>query len=157
MRFAVFSDSHGNAANLRKIIHYCRANYAVDKFVFLGDGIGDMYDLIGEGLLRYEDVLLVKGNCDRTVSDEEELLFTHEDTRILICHGHRYGVKTTLDYLAKRAHERGAGIALYGHTHIQNIEEKDGVYFVNPGSASTDPNFTILEVDKGRHYAVPII
>lgn len=156
MLFAVFSDSHGNKDNLKRIISYCKSNYEIDRFIYLGDGLQDIYDLIGENVLSYDNTIMVRGNCDLFSTEEEELLIEFEDVKILVCHGHRYGVKHTLEQVTKHAHQLGAKIVLYGHTHIQNIEQSEGIYAINPGASSVQPGFIILEVEKGKFYAVPI-
>ena len=156
MLFAVFSDSHGNKENLKRIISYCKSNYKIDKFIYLGDGLQDIYDLIRDNVLSYENTVMVRGNCDLFSTDEDEVLLEFEDVRIVVCHGHLFGVKHTLDHLIKHAHQLGAKVVLHGHTHIQNIEQRDGIYVINPGASSVQPDFIILEVEKGRFYAVPI-
>ena len=40
-----------------------------------------------------------------------------EGHRILLTHGHRYGVKNGLGGLLNRAAQEGADIVLFGHTH----------------------------------------
>ena len=44
--------------------------------------------------------------------------------RILLEHGHRLGVKTGYDRIVAKAKENGCDIALYGHTHVPEIEEQ---------------------------------
>ena len=65
-----------------------------------------------------------------------EQLIELENKKILMTHGHEYGVKSSLLNLNYRAKELGADIALYGHSHIAAIEKHDGIWFVNPGSVS---------------------
>jgi len=57
-----------------------------------------------------------------------------ESLKLFYCHGHKYGVKSCLDSLAREAKRRDADIALYGHTHNALISEIDGVTLINPGS-----------------------
>ena len=57
-----------------------------------------------------------------------------EKVKILITHGDRYGVKSSLYSLFLRAKELGVNLVFYGHTHNADIIEKDGIYLVNPGA-----------------------
>jgi len=68
--------------------------------------------------------------------------------KILCCHGHKYGVKSTLTRLAAHAKELGCDVALYGHTHRANSEIVDGVLCLNPGSLGSysDPSYLYLVV-----------
>ena len=43
-------------------------------------------------------------------------------------------MKKTLYNLECAARDRKADIALYGHTHQAEIEYRDGLYLMNPGS-----------------------
>ena len=49
--------------------------------------------------------------------------------------------------LKYKALEFGANIVLYGHTHIGKIDFKEGIWFINPGSAS-------LPRDIGKSFAI---
>ena len=48
---------------------------------------------------------------------------------------HLFGVKRELTALADAARERGAQLALFGHTHVQCLETIGGVTLLNPGAA----------------------
>ena len=70
-----------------------------------------------------------------------------------ITHGHIYGVDGgRLDSLVYAAQERGAKLALYGHTHRAWYEELGGVQTLNPGTAGKgrELSFALLRVfDNG--------
>jgi putative phosphoesterase len=79
----------------------------------------------------------VRGNCDigfEGYSFEESVTF--EGVRILLCHGHQYGVKGGIGALLSSAIRDGYRIALFGHTHIpfESYDAQSGVYLFNPGS-----------------------
>ena len=76
----------------------------------------------------------VRGNCDfdSLLPWEEEL--SVEGKKIFFTHGYTYQVKMTLYNLECAARDRKADIALYGHTHQAEIEYRDGLYLMNPGS-----------------------
>jgi len=71
----------------------------------------------------------------------------------MFTHGHNYKVKYSTDELENKARSLGAKIALYGHTHVSNIEYKDGLYIVNPGTVAS----SYLVIDITAKDIVPII
>jgi len=128
----VISDTHGNKAFFGKLKPLFAEN---DYIVHLGDGANDMLEVYRE----YPDkVYVCNGNCDfygsRIAMDEWNI--DVEGHTVLMCHGHKYGVKASLDGLALKAKECGADIALYGHTHIAAQNEIGGVTLINPGALS---------------------
>jgi len=133
MRILVISDSHKRYSRVDKII---RANPTATNIFFLGDVVSDVEDLIYE----YSDrnFYIVSGNCDFYSTYKSFDIITIENKKILYCHGHTFGVKSgSTGSLKKYAIENGCDIALYGHTHIANIEYDNGLYVVNPGSVSS--------------------
>ncbi len=130
MRILVISDTHGNSHNAEKAIEML----CPDKVIFLGDGEREMENLS----YLYKDIqfYMVAGNCDflsqlRTVDS-----MTVCGKRIMFTHGHPYGVKGGTGTLEKTARENGYDIVLYGHTHIPENRYDNGLYIINPGSAS---------------------
>lgn len=59
-----------------------------------------------------------------------------ENILYLAVHGHKYGVKRSLETLKAAARKKGADILLYGHTHERFCSYEDGLYIMNPGSTS---------------------
>ena len=52
--------------------------------------------------------------------------------------------------LLEAAHENGADIVLYGHTHIPRAERLDGIWFLCPGSIR-EGSYGIVDItDKGE-------
>ncbi len=143
-KLVVLSDTHGNKNVAQQIYGLANDN---DYVVHLGDGATDMRELRA---LFPEKVYACAGNCDlfTPLPDEGELEV--EQVRILYCHGHRYGVKTSLDILAHVARLRDCQLVLYGHTHEARIDEIDGVMLVNPGSMRFAPG-------KGGSYCYLVI
>ncbi len=131
----VLSDSHGRRGVIEKLSPlFAENNY----IVHLGDGYSDMREVTEQ----YPDkVYAVKGNCDfsRGIG---ELVIDVEGVKMLLCHGHAYGVKSGIGKLVLRAKELDCAVALYGHTHRAEIEEEDGVLCINPGSAGAHCNPT---------------
>jgi putative phosphoesterase len=118
---------------------------------------GDSRDEIDEIRMEFPDkqYYCVKGNCDfgSMIPLTEE--FTLEGVRFLACHGHMYNVKYGLMNLLLAAKERQADIALFGHTHRQNLTENWGVTLLNPGSAGRGwyPGYAVLTIRDGRFKA----
>ena len=137
--YLVFSDAHGDSLSMEKVI---ASHKDIKDVLFLGDGISAMLSLS----VKFSDIrfLAVKGNCDvlsfcsmgECFATEE--VIEAEGHRILLTHGHKQGVKSSLVPLATRAVELGCDIALFGHTHTYT-ERYETVYnttvsLFNPGS-----------------------
>ena len=139
--FVVLSDSHGRKKNVEKLLPLFAEN---DYVVHLGDGSSDMRDFFRD---NPDKTYVMKGNCDFSYG-LEEIVIEAENVRIFCCHGHKYGVKSTLARLAARAKELDCSVALYGHTHRADITQQDGVLLVNPGSVGdyASPSYCYLVV-----------
>lgn len=163
MRIAVLSDTHGSISAIDRCI--LRAGDA-DCFLHLGDLVRDA---------RYikektgKPVYSVYGNCDGgcgLACPEEifpipekapaaERVITINGVRIFICHGHNYEVDLAPFTLSYRARELDCAAALYGHTHIANLEAYGGLLILNPGSpsrprAGRKPSFAIMQIIDGK-------
>ena len=139
MKYLILSDSHGNIKNLEFAIK----NSHYDKVLFLGDGLKD--------LKYFKDIQIeaVKGNCDYFIDHEEVKVLADGKHKIFLTHGHRYGVKYTLDDLVRKAKEINADIVCFGHTHKFTEIEKDGILLVNPGSIGSGKpcSFAIMTIN----------
>ena len=135
MRLLVFSDSHGSVNMLDRAL---RAEKKTTHVFFLGDVTDDIEELIPE----YKDKIFhtVSGNCDFFKKYPTFDTVKVGDVNIFMAHGHTFEVNYGTDKLLQAAKTQGAQIALYGHTHINSIEYKDGVYIINPGSVSRSRN-----------------
>ena len=145
----VFSDSHGNEDNMIRAVERERP-FTLDAIVHLGDGWRD-----AEALHRlYPRIPLeqVPGNCDLGRFEERERVVFFGDCRVLLCHGHTLGVKSSLLRASYEARERGAQALLYGHTHIPHIDYHDGLWLVNPGSIGDHrrPSYGVLTVEGDK-------
>lgn len=130
MKLLLVSDSHGSNAYLTKLIEQMQQEGGLDAVLHAGDGAADA-DLLNV----IAPVHKVRGNCDphlRYVAQEQTLRFGL--SVIYLSHGNLHRVKRTLDLLAAAAGDAGAGIAVYGHTHRQQIDLMDRIYLVNPGA-----------------------
>lgn len=134
MRIIVMSDSHGSYYPIEEII---QRNRTADLFIHLGDGEKEL----DKAVIKYPDINVfhVKGNCDLGSFSTDMLCLNLEyGHKLIAVHGHNHGVayEHTLSTLKKTAAENNADIILYGHTHERYCKYEDGIYILNPGSAS---------------------
>ncbi len=145
MKIIVLSDTHRSLRDSCEIIDACR--HGCDLVIHLGDVVGDLENL----KMTYPDLSFigVSGNNDFVSHGyERELILDLDGVRTVICHGHEYGVKRSLDQLLWRAMAKNAALALFGHTHEPEKITKDGVTLFNPGAASFG-QFGIIHIEKG--------
>ena len=130
-RVGVFSDSHGDREALDNLLE--RMGH-IDAACFLGDISSDAMHLRDRlSRMPHQPVLYaVRGNNDLASMLPDDLLVELGGKRIHMEHGHRCPSLMTLAYRAK---DRGADIALFGHTHEPLCEQAYGVLLLNPGSA----------------------
>ncbi|HIZ65368.1 MAG TPA: metallophosphoesterase [Candidatus Blautia pullicola] len=156
MKILIVSDTHGHEKNLETVIE---KTGPVDLFIHLGD-IEGHEDYI-EALAGCP-VHMVSGNNDffSELPREEELQLGRY--RVLITHGHYYGVSVGTSRLKEEAASRNIDIVMYGHTHRPEIDREEEVTVVNPGSLSyprqwgRKPSYLIMELDKEgeAHYTI---
>ena len=150
MKILVFSDTHGDVEAMREILSRNRAD--TDLVIHLGDHLKDLQALMLDFPLIAS--LGVLGNCDFASMHPGfrfEGTFTAEKRRIFYTHGHKYSVKSGLEYIVSNAKFNGADIVLYGHTHVSLIKEVNGVIVINPGSLALPRD------DKRPSYAILVI
>ena len=142
MTFLLFSDSHGSLGAMKTAAE----EEPHDRILFLGDTERDIDDF--QNAHPNEAVCKVAGNNDFTWrQDALEKTLTAGAYKILCCHGHRYHVKTSYDALRHAAREKNCRIALFGHTHRQFAEDRDGVLLLNPGSAGYRGEYAVLIIN----------
>lgn len=129
-KILILSDTHGATHTLRTILQKEKDS---DAIIFLGDGASDLR-VVEEELPR-TPVYAVRGNCDMGSYLPPDGLIAFEGILIYYTHGHLYNVKCTLDDLTQAAKERGADIALFGHTHRPILKNVPDLVLFNPGSA----------------------
>lgn len=132
MKILVFSDSHGNIINIKKVIEKINSN--IEAVIHLGDNISDAYEI--EMLYPKIKLYSVLGNCDFNEFGEDEQIIDINNKKIFISHGHRYNVYEGSKYLYERAKQLNADICLFGHTHRPYINKDSDIIIMNPGSIS---------------------
>jgi predicted phosphodiesterase len=113
-------------------------------------------------------LFVVEGNCDywyrgyTDLKSEKEILINLGGKRIMMVHGHEYGVKSGIARIVKAAAEKNVDIVLFGHTHQvlekylpageteYGFELEKSLWLFNPGAAE-ESCFGCVEIDaNGR-------
>ena len=142
------SDSHGAADSLRWVLTHEKA----DALIYLGDGLRDLdeaMDAKPKGMRVYR----VRGNCDFGYPDEPvQALCAFGGVLFFYTHGHHYGVKMGSERLAESAGERGADVALFGHTHRRELVRGVGTAATvfNPGSLRDGGSYGVITIENGK-------
>lgn len=145
MKLLVFSDSHGSRDRMYEVT----AREAPDAIFHLGDGWRDAEALHA----KFPEIPLyqVPGNCDYRSQAKPELLVTLQDKRILLCHGHTYGVKDSLMLAGDAAERMELDAFLFGHTHRPLVSKRGGTLFLNPGSIGDfHPFYGLITIQDGK-------
>lgn len=149
MKLLAASDTHGNTAQLRRMLEL---EPDAQALLFLGDGLRDLAKLSEKytGLRIYA----VRGNCDYSCFEPAEGLAAFDGLLFFYTHGHGYEVKWTLTPLKTAARQRGAEVVLFGHTHMPHYEYENGLYVFNPGSLGNPragrPSYGVITKEKGK-------
>ncbi len=149
MRIIVVSDTHGNLKTAIELFDRALKNGPVDCIIHCGDYYSDgvklseLYDRIAYA---------VHGNCDGGWGEEFEKVETPAGS-ILVIHGHNEDVNYSLDGAAALARREGCAMVCYGHTHLAEFREHNGILFLNPGSTvkplgADGPSAAVLTADE---------
>ncbi|MBQ9152082.1 MAG: metallophosphoesterase family protein [Clostridia bacterium] len=167
MTLLILSDSHGRPDHVAEVIRRTRP----DGILFAGDGLRDLsYDLPAPAGAC--PLWAVRGNCDwmtaplviggAVIEPSDEELVTVEGIRILLMHGHKYGVKSGLGTAIAHAVRCDADVLVFGHTHtpIELHLSPDRTYdfpvtkpltVFNPGSlGDRNASFGTLTIRNGQ-------
>ncbi len=148
MKILVLSDSHGDANAARLAVEKERPR----MIFFLGDGWRDSDAFIE----AFPDTPLfrVPGNCDyfQAQKNAPEQIIAVEGFRIMICHGHTYGVKQGFWEAEQAAKRENLDAFLFGHTHDSLIRRRGKTLYFNPGSIGMGfpPTYGILNAERGK-------
>ena len=152
-RIAVVSDSHANF----RYVGAMRARLGkIDWLLHAGDHFQDAERVARNLGVEPSCVRAVVGNCDYPHVQPAEQMIDMDGMRILMTHGHLFGVKDSYHRVYYRARELGARVAVFGHTHLPVLKDDGLVLLLNPGSASRPrlpgepPSCALLEVIEGQ-------
>ncbi len=149
MKIVVISDTHGR---YRALYSPILLHDKADAYIHLGDGEEEVKRLLREFPDIADRFHCVRGNCDHSSElPETKIIDIAHGHRIFATHGHRYAVNYTVDVLLASARENNCDIALFGHTHTRYANYVNGLYVLNPGSASRPrdgwaPSYALIDV-----------
>lgn len=148
MKVLIVSDTHGKNHCLIDTINRVGS---IDLLIHLGDFEN------GEDYIRTMapcPVEFVSGNNDFFNGLPKDKLIQIGKYRVLMTHGHRYGVNFSTAVIIEAAKKQQADIVMFGHTHVPLIDMTGSVWAVNPGSLAFPrqsgrvPTFMIMELDS---------
>lgn len=142
MRVILLSDSHGAVGRLSTILTVAEQEGPIDALIHLGDGYWDLRELKTDLPPLYQ----AAGNCDPFRSDTLNIV-TLSGAKLLLTHGHRQHVQEGLDDLLELAVEEECHAALFGHTHVQKMEWRNGILLLNPGAAQGG-KYAVLRISR---------
>lgn len=145
MKLLVFSDSHRSLQGMRHAVELEQPDYVIH----LGDLEQDAQLLSQE----YPQLAVagVPGNCDGFVFSPLQKLVTYGQTRILMSHGHIWGVKGGYGGAIAAAQKCDAHILLFGHTHVPYCEQlESGLWVMNPGSIRDSGSYGVIDLSHSR-------
>lgn len=122
-KIGLISDTHGRLPRAVKDIFK-----DVNAIIHAGD-VGST--LVMRELEELAPVTAVRGNCDFGIT----AAFL-EDVELLDAAGHKIAVMHGFSQSKTFVNKGFSGIIVFGHTHNPQKFERDGIVFINPGSAS---------------------
>ena len=133
MKLLILSDTHRSLGFAYDAIE----KEHPDAVVHLGDHLTDAEDL--SFACQEPDFYYVPGNCDYAPAVPQSLTLELDGVRIFVT------------ALAGAAKDAGARLALFGHTHIQHLEERGGITLLNPGTAGRfgHSGYAVVEIKDG--------
>ena len=149
MKILIVSDSHGRCYYLERAYNRVKP---IDLLIHLGDLEGDQEYIraIAECPVEF-----VSGNNDYFTNIPREKVIDVGKYKVMLTHGHRYGVNAGVDHLKYIASLNKADIVMFGHTHQPLIDLKDDtIWAINPGSITLPrqlgriPTFIVMEIDS---------
>ncbi len=144
MRILVLSDSHGDCFTMKRAIE---AQPTAEVVIFLGDGHMDFEHC--KPLLENKKVYCVRGNNDFHCDYPKNAIIEEGGVRIYLTHGYYEYVKSGLRGLLSVSRRNNCKLALYGHTHIQQEDNYEGIKMFNPGSIRNDEYGIIDIINNG--------
>lgn len=152
MKCLVISDTHGEIENIEKAIKIALEKYAVDTLIFLGDECEDIEQIKN----NFKNVIWVPGVYCKHYIDKNiphRKIINFQGIKILISHTLSSHPNDFPDDIKpeKVISQKEVDMVFYGHTHIPNLEEKNGIIFLNPGHLKHEdkkgykPSFAIAD------------
>lgn len=156
MRILVVSDTHGKDGTLERVLEQTGE---IDMLIHCGDVEGSE-DYIAA--LAGCPVHMVAGNNDFFSDLDREEEFDLGKYRVLLTHGHNYGVSMGTEFLKEEARSRNVQIVMFGHTHRPCLEQEGELTVLNPGSLSyprqerREPSYILMETDSRGEFSYSV-
>ena len=133
MKALIVSDTHKLDANLRAAI---RKESPFDIMIHLGDTEGS--EIYFDDWIRNDRCFTyaVRGNNDFFSFLPTERIVRIGKYKVLLTHGHTYGVSMSTERLREEAKARAVDVVMFGHSHRPHLARTDGIITLNPGSLS---------------------
>ena len=145
MKFLVFSDSHKSTSGIDAAIE---KHKDITRIIFCGD-VEEDREYLEMIYGRTHSVCAVCGNNDFFSSTPLNRIMKCEGKNVYITHGHKEKVKSSLTPLESLGRKNGFDMCIFGHTHTQHFEEKDGLILLNPGSIGAHKReYSIIDITK---------
>ncbi len=147
MKVLIVSDTHGRNHYLIDTINRVGP---IDLLIHLGDFEN------GEEYIRSMitcPVEFVSGNNDFFNGLPKDKLINVGKYKVLLTHGHRYGVNFSTSAILETAKKHKADIVMFGHTHVPMIDLTGSIWVINPGSLALPrqngriPTFIVMDLD----------
>ena len=149
MKILIVSDTHGRDENLEKAVY---REEPFDYLIHCGDVEGR--EIFIEALVDCP-CCIVSGNNDFFSDLPREEIIDLAGKKILVTHGHTYGVSGGTDGIVEAARARG-------HTHYPEIEMQEGILVINPGSLTFPRqrgrkfSYAVMEAEEGKNLQAEI-
>ena len=143
MKILVLSDSHNSFSS---ILRAMENEQNTDMIIHAGDVHRDVEDI----MMMWPTLpcVYVLGNNDFFIHDvPNQRFFEVNGKKIFLTHGHLYGVKSSVARVEHEARKLNTDICIFGHTHSRFLEKKDGLWILNPGSATR--SYGIIQIEQG--------
>ena len=151
MKVLIVSDTHRQGENFYRALEETKP---VSLVIHCGDVEGQEYE--------FEEAVREMNNCPCVVAAGNNDFFSNlkNDVEVqigpykaLVTHGHNYYISVSNEFLRQEAKARGYQMVFYGHTHRPAVDDKGGIWAVNPGSLSyprqegRKPSYAVMEID----------
>ena len=150
MKVLIVSDTHRQNENFMQVMD---REEPIDLLIHCGDIEGSEYLISRRAGCP---VHMVAGNNDFFSDLPREEIIDLAGKKILVTHGHTYGVSGGTDGIVEAARARGCEAVLFGHTHYPEIEMQEGILVINPGSLTFPRqrgrkfSYAVMEAEEGK-------
>ncbi len=146
MKYLLVSDIHGSLPSLEKVIKFYH-DQKCDMMCILGDILNyGPRNRVPEGLdaqgiantlnAMADEIVALRGNCD---SEVDQMLLNFpimSDYILLVDNGRKYFLTHGHVYNPQNLPKGHFDAFVFGHTHIWQLERKDGMVICNTGSVT---------------------